>query len=190
MRNPLVRRTAAVATFVAAALATIAGAASAGDAAAVSVSIPMHLVDAQGGKQPVGTIAASDTAYGLLLTPDLAGLPPGVHGFHVHEKPSCDPGDKDGQKVAALAAGGHYDPAATGRHEGPYGSGHLGDLPAVYVGPDGKASYPVLAPRLKTADLAGRSLMIHAGGDNHADHPAPLGGGGPRLACGVVPAAK
>jgi Cu-Zn family superoxide dismutase len=29
--------------------------------------------------------------------------------------------------------------------------------------------------------------MIHAGGDNHADHPAPLGGGGMRIACGVVP---
>ena len=25
-----------------------------------------------------------------------------------------------------------------------------------------------------------------AGGDNHADHPAPLGGGGARVACGVV----
>ncbi|SUT85383.1 superoxide dismutase [Actinobacillus ureae] len=27
--------------------------------------------------------------------------------------------------------------------------------------------------------------MIHAGGDNHSDHPAALGGGGPRMACGV-----
>jgi len=44
----------------------------------------------------------------------------------------------------------------------------------------------VLAPRLKLADLPGRSLMVHAGGDNHADHPAPLGGGGARVACGVI----
>ena len=29
--------------------------------------------------------------------------------------------------------------------------------------------------------------MIHAGGDNHADHPAPLGGGGGRIVCGVIP---
>ena len=50
----------------------------------------------------------------------------------------------------------------------------------------GVANNPVLAPRLKMADLRGRSLMIHAGGDNHADHPAPLGGGGPRVACGVI----
>jgi len=31
-----------------------------------------------------------------------------------------------------------------------------------------------------------RALMIHAGGDNHADHPAPSGGGGARVACGVI----
>jgi superoxide dismutase, Cu-Zn family len=31
-----------------------------------------------------------------------------------------------------------------------------------------------------------RSLIIHAGGDNHADQPAPSGGGGARVACGVI----
>ncbi len=28
--------------------------------------------------------------------------------------------------------------------------------------------------------------MVHAGGDNHADHPAPPGGGGARVVCGVI----
>ena len=88
--------------------------------------------------------------------------------------------------VGGLGAGGHFDPEKTGKHEGPYGKGHLGDLPALYVTDNGKANYPVLAPRLKLADLKGRSLMIHAGGDNHADHPEKLGGGGSRMVCGVV----
>jgi len=172
--------------FAAAAIAALVAVPLAGHAAETIV-IPMHLVDAQGNATPIGTITASQTQYGLLLTPALSGLPPGIHGFHVHENPSCAPGEKDGQKVAALGAGGHFDPAKTGKHEGPYGQGHLGDLPALYVTPDGKADYPVLAPRLKLTDLPGHSLMIHAGGDNHADHPAPLGGGGARMACGVVP---
>jgi len=64
--------------------------------------------------------------------------------------------------------------------------GHLGDLPALTVGADGTASAAVIAPRLKMADLKGRSLMIHAGGDNYSDTPSPLGGGGARAACGVV----
>ncbi len=36
---------------------------------------------------------------------------------------------KEGKAVAAGAAGGHYDPQHTGKHEGPLGAGHLGDLP-------------------------------------------------------------
>ncbi|HDI6039899.1 TPA: superoxide dismutase family protein, partial [Escherichia coli] len=36
-------------------------------------------------------------------------------------------------------------------------------------------------------EINGRSLMIHIGGDNHHDHPEPLGGGGARIACGIIP---
>jgi Cu-Zn family superoxide dismutase len=36
------------------------------------------------------------------------------------------------------------------------------------------------------AEVKGRSIMIHAGGDNYSDQPVPLGGGGGRTACGVV----
>jgi superoxide dismutase, Cu-Zn family len=131
-------------------------------------------------------INASDSRYGLILAPQLSDLKPGLHGFHVHAKPDCSHAMMEGKSVPGLAAGGHYDPANTGKHEGPYGNGHLGDLPALYVAADGKASLPVLAPRLKVADIMGRSLMIHAGGDNYSDLPALLGGGGARVACGVV----
>ncbi|MHB1174575.1 MAG: superoxide dismutase family protein [Sulfuriferula sp.] len=48
------------------------------------------------------------------------------------------------------------------------------------------SSLASLAPRLKMAGMKGRSVMAHTGGDNHADHPAPLGGGGARVACGIV----
>jgi Cu-Zn family superoxide dismutase len=164
-------------------LLLVAAPAFAGD-----ISVPMNLVDAAGKATPIGTVRVVETAYGLVFAPELAQLPPGLHGFHVHENPSCAPAAKDGAPVAALAAGGHYDPKGTQRHAEPWGEGHLGDLPALYVAQDGTASYAVLAPRLKSlAELRGRSLMIHAGSDNHADHPAPLGGGGARMACGVIP---
>jgi len=158
----------------------------ASSALAADAVITVNLVNEEGVGKEIGTITASDSAYGLILTPQLSDLTPGLHGFHVHEKPDCSHIVKEGKGVAALAAGGHYDPAATGKHQGPYGAGHLGDLPALYVAADGKATLPVLAPRLKVADIRGRSLMIHAGGDNYSDTPAPLGGGGARLACGVV----
>lgn len=151
------------------------------------ITIRMNFVDASGIGASAGTVTVTESKYGLVFTPELAGLPAGLHGFHVHENPTCQPGEKDGKKVPALAAGGHYDPQKTNQHGFPWGEGHLGDLPALYVSPDGVASQPVLAPRLKLGDLAGHSLMVHAGGDNHSDHPAALGGGGSRMVCGVMP---
>jgi Cu-Zn family superoxide dismutase len=153
--------------------------------AAGSLTVTMNFVDENGIGASAGTVTVTESNYGLVFTPELAGLPAGLHGFHVHENPSCLPGEKDGKKVAALAAGGHYDPMKTGKHGFPWGDGHLGDLPPLFVNSDGVANQPVLAPRLKLGDLAGHSLMVHAGGDNHADHPAALGGGGARMVCGV-----
>lgn len=158
-----------------------------GSAQAASLQVPVNLVSADGAPQPVGSITISESAYGLIFTPDLKSLPMGVHGFHIHENGSCEAGVKDGVKVAALAAGGHFDPEKTGKHLGPYADGHLGDLPALYVNMDGTSNNPVLAPRLKSlAQIKGHALMIHAGGDNHSDMPKPLGGGGERVACGVI----
>ena len=155
-------------------------------AASASAQVTVNIVDEKGVGAAIGSITASDSKHGLVLTPSLHGLAPGLHGFHVHQNPSCDAKEKDGKIVPALAAGGHFDPAGTNKHGEPWGDGHLGDLPPLYVDSAGNASQPVLAPRLKAADLAGRAIMIHAGGDNHSDHPAPLGGGGARVACGVV----
>ena len=154
---------------------------------AAETTVTMSLAEAKGAGAAIGTVRIVETRYGLAFYPDLKGLPPGLHGFHVHENASCGPADRDGAPVAALAAGGHLDPAGTKKHAEPWGDGHLGDLPALYVAADGMASNPVLAPRLtKLGDVAKRSLMVHVGGDNHADHPAPLGGGGARMACGVI----
>jgi len=148
--------------------------------------IHLHLVNAEGIGKEIGTVTASDSPFGLVLAPHLKDLPAGFHGFHVHQNANCKPGTEGGKSVPALAAGGHYDPKGTGKHEGPYGTGHQGDLPELYVGPDGQAVGPVLAPHLKVADLKGHSLMIHSGGDNYSDQPQRLGGGGARLACGVI----
>jgi Cu-Zn family superoxide dismutase len=74
----------------------------------------------------------------------------------------------------------------TGKHEGPMGMGHTGDLPVLVVDKKGVAKEELTAPHLKVADVVGHSLMIHEGGDNYKDAPKPLGGGGARIACGVV----
>lgn len=152
-----------------------------------SRNIEINKVSKDGAGDSIGTIQVKDyDGGGLLLTPKLKGLEPGLHGFHMHQNATCESAKKDGKVVPAAAAGGHYNPNDSG-HNGPYEKGHMGDLPALYVDEDGKATTPVLAPRLDHGDLSGHSLMIHADGDNYSDNPKKLGGGGARSACGVIP---
>ena len=154
--------------------------------AAEEIKIQVHSISAEGVGKPVGTITVKPVKDGVSLEPKLEGLPPGEHGFHLHEKASCEPADKDGIKAAGLAAGGHFDPAAAKAHKGPGGGGHKGDLPKLVVDESGKATVKVTVPGLALADFHGKALVIHAGGDNYSDEPKPLGGGGARIACGVA----
>lgn len=90
----------------------------------------------------------------MQITPDLAGLPPGDHGFHLNVNPNCGPGNgPDGQPAAGMAAGGHYGPADTAKHLGPHGDGHKGDLPVLTVDASCRATKAVVAPRLKVSDV-------------------------------------
>jgi Cu-Zn family superoxide dismutase len=148
--------------------------------------VDVRVVSTDGVGDSIGTVIFSDSEQDLVIKPDFKQLTPGAHGFHIHQNPSCEPNEKDGKKVAAGAAGGHYDPASSGKHEGPEGHGHHGDLPALLVNDAGVANQAIVAPRLKLADVKGRSIMVHEGGDNYSDQPKPLGGGGGRIACGVI----
>ena len=155
-------------------------------AAEKDLTVTVSKVNAGGIGEAIGTVTFSDSAEGLKIVPRLTSLPPGPHGFHIHQQPTCQPAEKEGKMSAAEAAGGHMDPATTGKHEGPHGSGHLGDLPVLTVSTDGSASTTLIAPRLTLKQIQGHSLMIHAGADNFSDSPKKLGGGGERIACGVI----
>lgn len=147
------------------------------------VVIKMELLDKNGNKN-IGNVVAVETPYGVALYPNLKGLTPGVHGFHVHQNPDCGMADNG----MGMKAGGHWDPEKKGKHSFPWdNNGHKGDLPSLIVSADGVANIPVMTPKIKTLEeLKGHSLMIHVGGDNFHDQPAALGGGGARMACGVI----
>ena len=159
-------------------------------AQALELTIEINSIDDKGVGPAIGLIRAEDGLAGLVLTADLRGLPPGTHGFHLHQNPDCGAALKDGVMVAGLSAGGHYDPDNTGKHEGPSGHGHQGDMPVLTVEPDGTSRQRIVVPRLKAADINNHSLVIHAGGDTYSDTPQPLGGGGARIACGVIRGTK
>jgi Cu-Zn family superoxide dismutase len=157
-------------------------------AMAADLTVTMHKATQDGTGEAVGTIAIASSDGGAAFTLSLHGLPPGSHGFHVHENGNCGPTLLNGVRIPAGAAGGHLDPDHAGKHAGPAGDGgHLGDLPVLDVADDGTATQTLSAPHIKDIEtLKGRAVIIHSGGDNYSDSPSPLGGGGSRIACGVV----
>jgi Cu-Zn family superoxide dismutase len=156
-------------------------------AGAASAEATINAISTKGAGARLGTVTFADSAGGLLITPKLSGLPPGEHGFHIHERGNCGPGINEGKSAAGFAAGGHYDPGHVKNHLGPFSTaGHRGDLPVLVVDGQGNAAQTITAPHLRVAEIRGRSIMIHAGGDNYSDSPKPLGGGGARIACGII----
>ena len=153
---------------------------------AAEVVVPIYSITANGMSEQLGTIELRDSADGLQIRTSLSKLPAGQRGFHVHENPNCGPAPVDGKPTAGMAAGSHYDQGRTGKHLGPNGAGHIGDLPALTVDARGQARTNMTVKRLSVDAIRGRSLMIHGGGDTYNEPPA-AGGGGARIACGVIP---
>tara|TARA_A100001015_G_scaffold317745_1_gene435520 strand:+ start:1897 stop:2322 length:426 start_codon:yes stop_codon:yes gene_type:complete len=127
--------------------------------------------------QYVGTITFIEKQNKIHLKTNLRNLPPGIHGFHIHEKPSC--------QIHGKSAKGHWDPYKTNAHKGPNGNGHLGDLPYLSVNKKGKTKQNFSITHIKK-DISHHALIIHEHGDNYSDTPKKLGGGGARIACGII----
>jgi Cu-Zn family superoxide dismutase len=159
--------------------------------ASADYKVSMNAIDIKGEGAPMGTVAVSAAqGGGVQFTPDLKGLSPGQHGFHVHEHANCGAKEKDRTMSPGEMAGEHYDPKKTHKHAGPQGAGHLGDLPALEVAANATATRPVTSAHLTLRELQGKALVIHEGGDNYSDQPKPNGGGGTRIACGVIQAGE
>lgn len=166
-------------------IASLAAAGFSAGMAQADYKVTMNSIDAKGVGASLGTITISPSDKGVTLQPDLKGLPPGAHGFHVHSFANCSAKEKDGKLEAGEAAGPHWDPEKAGKHGAP-GEGHRGDLTPIVASADGTAKRAVNAPNIKLEELKGKALVIHEGGDNFSDQPKPNGGGGTRIACGVI----
>ena len=110
----------------------------------------------------------------------VTGLPPGKHGFHVHEY-----GDltslEDGK-----SAGTHFNP--TNMPHGATGSAnaHLGDLGNIEANDRGEAQINITDTKLKLGgahSIVGRSIVIHEKAD---DFSQPTGSSGEPIALGVI----
>ncbi|MEZ5860144.1 MAG: superoxide dismutase family protein [Geminicoccaceae bacterium] len=136
----------------------------------------------------VGTVSLRPAGFGgLILTLQATGIPPGVHGFHLHETGACD------AATGFDSAGGHLNP--TGHAHGwlsPMGP-HLGDLPNIFVPENGELTVEFFVPTVSLGPVAdahsltagdGTAVMVHSGADDYTSDPG--GNAGKRFACGVI----
>ncbi|MDB5649731.1 MAG: hypothetical protein JWL62_1251, partial [Hyphomicrobiales bacterium] len=148
-------------------------------------TVPAHakMVDQKG--NTLGTAVLTQVPKGVLIELNLEGLPPGLHGIHIHQTGKCDGADK------FVSAGGHFAP---GGHEHGYQSSngpHAGDLPNLIVPESGMLKLQIFtdavtmgAGETSLYDADGSALVIHAKADDYRSQPA--GDSGDRIACGVI----
>jgi Cu-Zn family superoxide dismutase len=127
------------------------------------------------------------------------------HGFHVHA--NNDPKNGDGCIADPAEPSNTWFVSADGHlKEGDQSHGHHdGDMPSVYVGPDGRVETRFSIDRIDAGELAAKAVILHAKPDNYGNIPlgenpnqyranttdattatANTGNAGDRIACGVI----
>jgi Cu-Zn family superoxide dismutase len=143
-----------------------------------------QLQDVEG--NPVGEVELSqDREDQVEVQVKVHDLPPGFHGFHVHEVGQCEP--------PFTSAGGHLNLADA------FHPDHSGDMPVLLVNKDGTAEASFETDRFTLKDLFdedGSAIIVHALPDNYANIPErygevdqvtlETGDSGERIACGVI----
>ncbi|HLR79685.1 MAG TPA: superoxide dismutase family protein [Bacillota bacterium] len=147
------------------------------------VDVTATLISTDGEK--VGVVSMEQLIHGVKMTLDATDLPPGSHGFHIHEKGVCELPDFE-------SAGGHFNPTGSAHGFNALEGPHAGDLPNIEVGKEGTVHVELINERVtleqgKENSLLGddgTTIIIHSGADDYKSQPA--GNAGERIACGVV----
>ncbi len=140
------------------------------------------LVTAEGTEEGKATFVQEPDGVRVVI--ELADVPQGKKGVHVHEKGDCS-------NIAGESMGSHFAPQSD-QHALPSEGAqrHLGDLGNIVVSADGNGRLEIKVPDASLDPSApttfmGRALVVHSGEDTGSAQQ-PSGGSGPPMACGVI----
>jgi len=138
-------------------------------------------LDSTSGSTAKGTVHFQNAGEdGVEVVADLTGVPPGVHGFHVHEKGDC------GNNAAN--AGAHFNPFGSVHGAPDAVSHHAGDFGNVTADDKGEVHARFTTHSISinsdSNGVVGHAVVLHGNPDDLVSQPA--GNAGPRIACGVV----
>lgn len=144
-------------------------------------------VNAKG--ETIGVASLVEGKEGVYISFAVQGLPPGIKGFHIHEKGTCTPPDFG-------SAGGHFNPYNREHGFKNLKGPHAGDLRNITIRDDGTMATVRLATQVTLVhdkknsllDKDGSALVIHEREDDYVTNPA--GNAGARIACVELKAVK
>lgn len=127
-----------------------------------------------------GLVTFTVEGNAVRVTGSISGLPPGKHGFHVHE--FGDLNSNDGS-----SAGGHFNPGNMKHGARESMERHAGDLGNIEADANGTATFNFLDTKLSLSgknSILGRSLIVHQDADDLVTQPT--GNSGSRIGYGVI----
>ena len=134
------------------------------------------------GSALAGKVLLTETPEGLKVSGSFQNVPPGKHGFHIHENGAC--GD------AGKAAGGHYNPAGVTHgllSKDGFQHAHAGDFGNIEIAADGTGAFEAVVPGLTLEGgdhpVSGKAMILH---EKEDDFGQPTGNAGGRIGCGVI----
>ena len=131
-----------------------------------------------------GKVRLKEVNGGVNISVIIDHVPPGMHGFHIHEFGLCH--------AQGTAAGSHFNPMQVSHglllKQG-FNRAHVGDLGNLNVSANRQATLNLFVPGLSlvsgtaNANVAGRAFIVHEKPD---DFSQPLGNAGGRIGCGII----
>jgi Cu-Zn family superoxide dismutase len=130
-----------------------------------------------------GTASFTEKNGKVTFVAKIAGLQPGVHAIHIHEKSDCSAAD-------GSSAGGHWNP--TFKKHGKWGVDeyHKGDIGNFTADEKGNGTITLTTDEWcigcedATKDILGKGLIVHQGADDFTTQPT--GNAGARVACSAI----
>ena len=130
-----------------------------------------------------GTATFVEKKGQVIFVAKIAGLQPGIHAIHIHEKSDCSAAD-------GSSAGGHWNP--TFKKHGKWGIGeyHRGDIGNFTADEKGNGTITLTTEEWcigcedATKNILGKGLIVHQGADDFVTQPS--GNAGARVACSAI----
>ncbi|MBW4362526.1 superoxide dismutase family protein [Flavobacterium taihuense] len=161
--------------------AVIIGCKSSGNS---SDSKKLNLVfESKSNSKVTGTATFTEKNGKVTFVAKIAGLQPGIHAIHIHEKSDCSAAD-------GSSAGGHWNP--TFKKHGKWGEGeyHKGDIGNFTADEKGNGTITLTTDEWcigcgdTTKDILDKGLIVHQGADDFVTQPT--GNAGARVACSAI----